>query len=282
MDLPVLNDDELPRQGWQVERLWQSLQATWPGITLEVVAEIGSTNTALLDRIRAGDTGPALLVAEHQTAGRGRLGRVWHALAGDPVEGAVLTFSLALPLQRSDWSGLSLAVGLALAEALHPALRIKWPNDLWWVPPGAAPTQGRKLSGVLIEALPAPAGQPRVAVIGIGLNLRPASTATDPAQRVCLAELPPGPVPPNPGAVLAAVAPAVLKTVAAFDTHGFAPWQAAYAQRDLLLGHAVRTHGALTLEGKADGVDGDGVLWLRDAQGQRHAVHSGEVSVRPC
>ena len=64
---------------------------------------------------RSADVQPCLLVAEQQTRGRGRLGRGWIASAG-----ASLTFSLALPLAPEEWSGLSLAVGLALAEALDP------------------------------------------------------------------------------------------------------------------------------------------------------------------
>ena len=58
---------------WDPETLWERLQPLAPGLSVEVVPEIGSTNTALLERVRAGDTAPALLVAETQTAGRGRL-----------------------------------------------------------------------------------------------------------------------------------------------------------------------------------------------------------------
>ena len=112
---------------------------------------------------------PRALVAERQTAGRGRLGRTWES-----TPGASLTFSLAWPFAAGiDLSGLSLAVGVALAETLDPrpgaALRIglKWPNDLWLV--GSA-EPGRKLGGVLIETVARGAG--RVAVIGIGINLR--------------------------------------------------------------------------------------------------------------
>jgi BirA family biotin operon repressor/biotin-[acetyl-CoA-carboxylase] ligase len=89
-------------------------------------------------------------VAEHQTRGRGRLGRGWGRSAG-----ASLTFSLSLPLAPRDWSGLSLAVGVALADALEPPLDgavprigLKWPNDLWL---DRRPGSGRKLGGVLIE-----------------------------------------------------------------------------------------------------------------------------------
>ncbi len=110
---------------WGAQALWETLRQRLPGLSVEVVTAIGSTNSELLDRIRAGgaaasrrasDFQPCLLVAEQQTAGRGRHGRHWHA-----ERGRSLTFSLSLPLQRADWSGLSLAIGLALAEALEPA-----------------------------------------------------------------------------------------------------------------------------------------------------------------
>ena len=81
---------------------------------------------------RHGLLAPCLLVAERQTAGRGRHGRPWRS-----TPGASLTFSLAWPLTRADLSGLSLAVGVALADALDatatPRIGLKWPNDLWLV-----------------------------------------------------------------------------------------------------------------------------------------------------
>ena len=160
---------------WRIAALRPALAAHWPGAVAEALPEIGSTNTELLARAR--EAGPAfapcLLVAERQSAGRGRLGRQWQSSVGDS-----LTFSLAVPLARPDWSGLSLAVGVALAEALDPAgdwLHLKWPNDLWRL-------DGRKLGGILIEGLPLAQG-PRVAVVGVGLNLR-APRGADPALAV--------------------------------------------------------------------------------------------------
>src|SRR4051812_25393713 len=89
-------------------------------------------------RARAGEMDPVLLVAERQTSGRGRLGRGWRSAPGES-----LTFSLGLKLGPADWSGLSLAVGVSLAETLHPRIQLKWPNDLW--------VGDRKLGGILIE-----------------------------------------------------------------------------------------------------------------------------------
>ena len=118
-----------------------------------MLPEIDSTNTELMRRARAGQCDPVLLVAEQQTAG----GAAWAALA--QCGGRLLTFSLGLPLAPQDWSGLSLAVGVSVAESLQPPpfarcgqqgtprIGAKWPNDLWL---GGA--QGdRKLGGILRE-----------------------------------------------------------------------------------------------------------------------------------
>ncbi len=177
-----------PPLDWGAEALWLALEPLLPGLTVEVVAAIGSTNTELLARARQSPADahkPALLVAVQQTAGRGRQGKTWVSGTGPRDAGASLTFSLALPLAMADWSGLSLAVGLALAEALDPAsgtpgqplrLGLKWPNDLLLLDDGGqAPHIGRKLGGILIETVQL--GPQRLAVLGIGLNIRPLPAA---------------------------------------------------------------------------------------------------------
>ncbi len=267
---------------WPVAALRDRLRRLEPGLGLEIVAEIGSTNTALVERARADAPGPAvprLLVAEQQTQGRGRQGRAWQS-----ARGASLTFSLALPLAPADWSGLSLAVGVALAEALEPLppgmpprLALKWPNDLWLRDDAPSEAPGRKLGGVLIETVAC--GAQRVGVVGVGLNLRPQSFSGLASGYASLAELAGAPV-DGPG-VLALVAPALLTALRRFERDGLAPFAAGYAARDLLRGHAVSTTLPGLPEGRAEGVDASGALWVVDAAGRRHAVHAGEVSVRP-
>jgi BirA family transcriptional regulator, biotin operon repressor / biotin---[acetyl-CoA-carboxylase] ligase len=93
---------------WPLEAIWEAVSPQLPGFTAEVLPEIDSTNTELLRRFKSGRPEPTLLLAEQQTAGRGRLGRVWHS-----QRGASLTFSLGMQLQPADWSGLSLAVGIS-------------------------------------------------------------------------------------------------------------------------------------------------------------------------
>ena len=284
---------------WQAQALWQQLQPVLPGVSVEVLARVGSTNDALMARARGGsghkrtgdgvprlgrrqgDLQPCLLVAEQQTAGRGRQGKSWRSAAG-----ASLTFSLCLPMAPvRGWSGLSLAVGCALAEALDPAgsqppaLLLKWPNDLWLRDAGA-PGGGRKLGGILIETLPI--GEHRLVVVGIGLNVHPPGPQ-DASQMdsglACIDELDPTATPPT---VLARVALPLAQALRRFEIGGFLPFTEKFARRDLLAGRPLRTLGAAPLQGTGAGVDAQGVLQLRGADGQLHAVSSGEVSVRPC
>ena len=245
---------------WPSESIWEQVSPWLPGFTVEVLPEIDSTNTELMRRARAGQTEPTLLVAERQTAGRGRLGRPWQSAVGDS-----LTFSLGLPYAPRDWSGLSLAVGLSLAESLHPDIRLKWPNDLWLA--------DRKLGGILIEV--ATSGDRSQVVLGIGINIRPRSAdglSTPPA---ALSELWPD---ATAGSALLRLMPALVRTLQDFAREGFAPLQSRYDARDVLQGRDVVTSDGL--HGRCLGVSVNGALRL--ASGDRETtVHSAEVSVRP-
>lgn len=264
---------------WPTAALAASLGALRPGLRVEMLAEADSSNTRLLERARGGDTTPCLLVVEQQTAGRGRMGRPWFtepAGPGQPPGPGTLCLSLGLVLAPADWSGLSLAVGVALAEALGPAVRLKWPNDLWLA--------GRKLGGVLIETLPLPEGSghgvgSRYAVIGIGLNL--ATPAARPGLEQPVAGWREAAPQATADALLSIVAAPLLEAVRAFERAGFAAFVARYAARDALAGLQVQTQGAESVQGVADGVDVQGALRVHTAQGTV-AVRSGEVSVRPC
>jgi len=258
-------------QHWFQAEIEQAVAPLLPGFAVEVMAEVDSTNTELMRRARAGRCDPVLLVTERQSAGRGRLGRPWLSADVQPAGGA-LTFSLGLPLAPRDWSGLSLAVGVALADSLDGAgerMRLKWPNDLW--------LDGRKLGGILIEtAWPQQAeGAVRYLVIGVGLNLAPRSgdgLATPPAW---LREIDDGATAP---AVLRQLAPPLVAAVLRFAESGFAPFAARFAARDALAGQEVAASDGTV--GIAQGVADDGALLLRAAEGVVR-VTSNEVSVRP-
>ena len=254
-----------PALAWPAESICEAVAPRLPGFTVEVLPELDSTNSELMRRARASHVEPVLLVAERQTAGRGRLGRAWQA---EP--GASLTFSLGLPLAPADWSGLSLAVGVAVAESLDTRIALKWPNDLW--------VEGRKLGGILVETASlggGSAGAARYTVIGIGLNL---ATRTDEGLSTppaALRDLWPG---AQAGEVLLRVAPALVDAVLDFQAAGFEPFHARYEARDLLRGRAVNLSDGMA--GTALGVSGQGGLLVHTASGVT-TVTSAEVSVRP-
>jgi BirA family biotin operon repressor/biotin-[acetyl-CoA-carboxylase] ligase len=283
---------------WGAEALWQQLVPLLPGLSVEVVHTIRSTNTALLERARAVpdtspgndevivrrsvesgafgrraiDLQPCLLVAEQQTAGRGRQGRVWLSSPG-----ASLTFSLALPLTLADWSGLSLVVGVAIAEALDgaagsaPRIGLKWPNDLWLL---GDPSATRKLGGILIETVAA--GAQRLAIIGIGLNVQRFEPAEVNTGFAPLGELDTGATAP---AVLARIALPLVQALQQLEREGFAPFAERFAARDVLRGRAISTTLAEVPHGIARGVSAQGALLVETDAGIV-PVSSGEVSVR--
>lgn len=294
------------RPDWRIQELWSALDMLLPGISVEVVAQAESTNSALVERVRlssggragraepaaqhastAGAVGalgrrsldaqPCLLVAEHQTRGRGRLGRAWAS-----APGASLTFSLSLPLNPVDWSGLPLAVGVVLARALdpegcdaQPRLLLKWPNDLWLRDP-SLPLGARKLGGVLIETVPA--GGRRMCVVGVGVNMLPQRIDGLSAGYASWAELEPQ---ASASLALWRVALPLARALRDFETGGFAAFCGEYARRDALFGAAVQVTQGEVGEGVAQGVDARGALRVLCSDGRTVLLNSGEVSVRP-
>jgi len=246
---------------WPAEAIWAQVFDLLPDFTVEVLPEIDSSNSELMRRARAGQQEATLLVAERQSAGRGRMGRVWQSQPSD-----ALTFSLSLNLSPRDWSGLSLAVGVSLAESLHPEVGLKWPNDLWF--------QDRKLGGILVEAA-SMAGRSQV-VVGVGLNIHTRSAEGLTTTPAALTELWPEASAP---ACLARVALPLVQALLAFEQAGFAPLQGRFAQRDVLKGRRVHTSDGQ--EGLSLGVSPSGALQLQTPLGTQD-IHSAEVSVRPC
>jgi BirA family biotin operon repressor/biotin-[acetyl-CoA-carboxylase] ligase len=276
-----MSRDHIPVR-WPTEAIWQAVSPLLPGFSVEVLPSIDSTSSELMRRARAGRVEPTLLVTEEQTAGRGRLGRDWHSEAIYRDTGVVpaLTFSLGLPLAPREWSGLSLAVGVAVAESLQPRLPaagsgqprilLKWPNDLWL-------QDERKLGGILVEtaSLAGAAGEQRYVVVGIGLNVLPVLAKGLRTAPACLREV--------DGALTAAtalerIAAPLVQALLGFADAGFAPFQARFAQRDLLAGRSVVLSDGS--QGTAHGVTEDGTLLVHTAGGMQ-AVNSSEVSVRP-
>jgi BirA family transcriptional regulator, biotin operon repressor / biotin---[acetyl-CoA-carboxylase] ligase len=237
-----------------------------PRFDVDVLAECDSTNARLLERAEAGAGSGTVIAAGRQTAGRGRMGRIWFSAPGDS-----LTFSLLWRFPRgTSLGGLSLAVGVALAETLSAlaagGVALKWPNDVL--------LDGRKLAGVLIELVP---GAPNAAVIGIGLNLRlPASLPEDVrAQAAALASDVPA------SELLGRLLAALHGVLEQFAVGGFVAlrerWLRSCAHLDVPV--RILSEFALPLEGHCIGVDVDGALMVETAVCIQRIL-SGDVSLR--
>lgn len=236
---------------------------------VEVLAETGSTNADLMARLGQLQR-PVLLVAERQTAGRGRAGRSWHS-----VPGGVLTFSLAwhFPVAAHTLSGLPLAIGVAVAEllqALDLPVQLKWPNDIL--------RDGKKLAGILVESAADKQGGSWV-VAGIGLNLQiPAELEAQIGREIAdapwLARM-------DKNLLLARLLNALARCLDQFGRDGFAAfaerWNALHAYANQLV--QIMEAGQILQQGIALGVDTQGCLLLQTQAGVRTIV-AGDVSLR--
>jgi len=239
--------------------------------TLDVLEQVDSTSS-WLERAGVPDGGRVrICIAEQQTAGRGRRGRRWYA-----GPGVAATFSLGRCFDRSpsDLLGLSLVVGVALADVLSgegiPGIRLKWPNDVV--------VQGAKLAGILVELSGESAGPAR-AIVGVGLNHdlgESAAAVGQPATDV-VRLLDPA---PDRSALAGRCMASLVGALDRFERAGFAPLQDAWRQYDALAGQAVRVDtGGRAIDGIAEGIDPSGALVVQTPGGRRRFL-SGEVSVR--
>jgi BirA family biotin operon repressor/biotin-[acetyl-CoA-carboxylase] ligase len=231
---------------------------------IDVLAECGSTNAELLARTERGAPSGTVVAAERQTAGRGRMGREWVAAPGDSLTFSLLwRFSPATPL-----SGLSLAIGVAVARALEKVgaggTALKWPNDVL--------RNGRKLGGILIELQ-----SNMAAVIGIGLNLRLPAAMPDEVRATAAAL----DTPADPNALLATLLAELLAVLDAFAAGGFATVREEWLARHAWAGRPVRVLAphAVPQDGICAGVADDGALLLDTPAGVQRIL-SGDVSLR--
>lgn len=244
--------------------------------SIEVVASIDSTNSALLERLPRLAL-PHALLAEQQLAGRGRRGRRWNS---DGSASLCLSLAWRSPHAPAACAPVALVAGLACSLALRERgvpVQLKWPNDLVL---GAG-----KLGGILVEARPMVGATGLVVGLGLNLGLPPAADAAPGAAGAALppsalSSLPAGLVPGRnalAGELLAALCRALLD----FDARGFAPFRDAYAAVDWLAGRAVAIdEGGACRHGIARGIAADGAL-LVESGGVLHAIRAGDVSVRP-
>lgn len=234
---------------------------------IEFIAETASTNADLLARLRHEEAVPegAWLVADRQTGGRGRQGRIWLDGNGNFMGSVVVVRRANDPPPAT----LSFVAGLAVHEAVaallaNPmGLMLKWPNDLLW--------NGAKLAGILLEQ---DAG---AIVAGIGVNL---ASAPDVAGRATMALAELGPA-PNRDHFARLLASSFATELAHWRNHGLAGtlarWRAAAHPEGTML--HVHQPGHAPLSGEFSGLGEDGALHLRLADGSICAIHAGDIFV---
>jgi BirA family biotin operon repressor/biotin-[acetyl-CoA-carboxylase] ligase len=239
------------------------------GVSVEVVPETGSTNADLLARAPRLQA-PVLLLAEHQSAGRGRAGRSWLSAPGHS-----LTFSLAWQFTGGlqQLSGLPLAVGVALAETLArlgQPVELKWPNDLL--------KDGDKLAGILVETAQ---GSGSVwTIVGVGLNLVMPDALEQQIGRSVAAV--PWLARMDRDALVAALLDGLAGALRQFAGEGFGAFSARWNMLHAYQGQAVTIldRGEVLHTGLAAGVDDAGRLLL-DTESGRIKIVAGDVSLRP-
>lgn len=244
---------------------------------LDIAWSLDSTNSELLRRPTPVQ-GANVLLAERQSAGRGRRSRDWASpLAANLYLSVARVFSGGL----ARLPGLSVVAGIAVAEALHAlgcsGVRLKWPNDLVV---DAHDGGLRKLGGLLIEGGGEHAG-PVHAVLGLGLNVRmPAAFGAGIGQPWTDLARVMGDGLPSRNRLASTVLAQLLAALDAFDAAGLPAFLPRYRRLDALTGRAVTIRtGDDVQDGHALGIADDGALRVRIGARERR-IHAGEVSVR--
>ena len=273
---------DLTRPSLRADALRAALCApAGPLARLDVVEEVGSTNAELAARAAADPHGHphlSVLVAEHQVAGRGRLGRTWSA---PPRSGLFVSVLLRPAAPRERWSWLPLLAGASLVEALRRTAGVgaslKWPNDVL-VEEGPAQRAPGKVAGLLTEVLPDASG----VVVGLGLNvgLSEQELPVPSATSLLLA----GSASTDRDVLARAVLRALAADVAGWEAAGGDPVASGAAarvrERCSTIGRAVRVEvpAGQALEGSAEGIDDEGrLLVLADGAQDPVAVSAGDV-----
>jgi len=245
-------------------------------LTVEVVDQLDSTSSELLRRSQRRDIHGVALAAEWQTAGRGRRGRAWTAIAGGS-----LTFSVGWRFEQGAGflAGLTLAVGVAVARTLEAegfrGIALKWPNDIIY--------RHMKIGGILIEVNGDALG-PSTTVIGVGLNVRlpPAARKDIPVPVTDLASVAGRKAEEiDRNRLFARLIAQLAAVLEQYAKEGFAPFAAEWQHRHAYQGKPVTLvlpDGA-SVTGKVAGVDASGALVLADGP-RRARFLSGEISLR--
>lgn len=273
----------IPGRGYQLAKVLQPLDVTkitagltqiFQGEAPNVIVQrvVGSSNDVLRQLLSPTTPAGTTVLAEAQTSGRGRRGKVWHS-----PYGASLYLSVYWPLEQGIGAamGLSVVVGIAIARSLQQAgiadVELKWPNDVY--------VQGKKLAGILVELEGQSAGYAH-AIIGIGINVELGQVAEQIDQAwIDLSQATAAPVDRNEWAVT--FLSEIYQQLLAYEKFGLAPLRADWQRFDRFYQHPVAIITAQqTRTGIAFGIDDQGGL-IVEIDGVKQVIYGGEVSLRP-
>ncbi len=242
------------------------------------IKETTSTNIVAREMAEGGAVTGTAVIASYQTAGRGRLGKSWHSVAG---KGLYCSIIVRPELEVIDYPKITLVAGLAVSIALDRLTsgvsQLKWPNDIYY--------SDKKCGGILTESSPmncASGGGSRYAVVGIGVNVNncpqdfPVELRKDVTSlfhendRIF-----------NISEIFDSIRNELLLQLDIFSEQGFAPVLALWRQKDFLLGKKMKcvSMDKSVIEGIALGPDDEGLLYVKDQDGTVHQVLSGDVSL---
>ena len=241
------------------------------GLRIEVEREIDSTNAALKRRALSEDIHGVALFAETQTAGRGRLGRVW---VSPPKSNIYLSLGWRTGLEPLELAGLSLAAGCAIGEGLERnfglKMQLKWPNDLY--------LGGKKCGGVLIDLVQS-SNQDWTVVVGVGLNVAMPNSGGNDIDQPWTDLGSHSAVPLTRNEVGGQLLGALVPLLSSWQVGAFSQWRESWSRRDLMAGHQITVQqGNHSISGRADGVDHSGALRVVTNEGLT-VVQSGEASM---
>lgn len=266
----------VPGKGYRLRQPLELLDADFiqqqlDGQRVAVLPVIDSTNQYLLDRLMDLDSGDSC-VAEYQQAGRGRRGRNWFSPFGTNL---YLSMYWCLSQGPAACVGLSLAVGIAIAEVLHRSgadqVKVKWPNDLY--------LRDKKLAGILVE-LTGKTGDTAHVVIGIGLNLMMPKIATGPINQGWI-NLQEAGIPVERNSLVVQIIQALRLALLQFEQQGLTPFIDRWAILDNFIHRPVKLiMGDREILGISRGIDSQGALLLEQQDGVIKSWLGGEISLR--
>jgi BirA family biotin operon repressor/biotin-[acetyl-CoA-carboxylase] ligase len=230
--------------------------------------ELGSTNTELVEEARVGAAEGLVIVADHQSAGRGRLGRTWSA---EPGTALLVSALLRPPLPISEVPVVLMAAGLAACDGVEAAAgfrpKLKWPNDLV--------IGDRKLAGLLTESTP---GEITAVILGLGVNVTAAAYPGELAADSTSCEEEAGRPVDRAELLVAFLTALEFRYSEVLVNGGRETTMQAYRADSATIGRRVRVELAgQVLEGTADRVAWNGQLIVVDDNGGQHVVNAGDV-----